>query len=142
MEYEKCLVQVYEILNYLDGEELEKIPEEVIRNIEKRKDNNYVWNYDESKPLNEQVLDRKTIAILSYINMEYLLNEEEKEYIEKLHKFNEDKLYPKVGIDDFNKNADYDVKYNKETNVNLIEIKEQKWYQKIFVFLKRIFNKK
>ena len=141
MEYNKCLVQVYEVLNHLEEEEIAKIPEKVIRTIEKRKDKSFIWNYDESKTLNEQCLDRKSVAILSYINIEYLLNEEEKSYIKKLHEENEEKLFPKIGFVNFSKPVNYDMEERKTEEVNLIEIKKQKWYEKIFMFFKKIFVK-
>lgn len=92
MEYTKCLVELDEILNYLSVEYLERIPLEIRNSIKKQKDKEYSWKYDETKELKEQKLDRKTIAMLSYLNMEYLLNEEQKEFMQNLHKLNEQKL--------------------------------------------------
>ena len=92
MEYAKCLVQLDEILNYLSLDNLEKIPFEVRNSIKQQKDKEYIWKYDESKTLKEQELDRRTIALLSYLNMEYLLNKEQKEYMETIHKINEQKI--------------------------------------------------
>ena len=91
MEYEKCLVEVEEVLNHLDISELEKIPKDIIQVITENKDKNYTWSYDETKSLLEQELDRGTIAILSYLNMEYLLSDEQKALMEELHRFNEKK---------------------------------------------------
>lgn len=78
VDYNKRLVEVDEVLNYLSDEDLEKIPEEIRNLIKENKDKDYVWQYDETKPLKEQGLNRDTIAFLSYLNMEYLLNEEQK----------------------------------------------------------------
>ena len=89
IEYEKCLVEVDEVLNHLSKEELNKIPEDVLKGIKKHKDKEYMWKYDESKRLEEQRFDRNTIVILSYINMEYLLSKEQKDLMEKLHELNE-----------------------------------------------------
>lgn len=92
MKYEKCLVQLDEILKYLSDENLQKIPNDIKESIKSEKDKNYIWKYDESKALNEQNLDRKTIVILSYLNMEYLLNTKQKEFIKRIHDLNEEKL--------------------------------------------------
>lgn len=89
MEYRKCLVEVDEILNYLAEEELDKIPYEIRKAIHEKKDTQYIWSYDETKTLGEQNINRKTIAILSYLNMEYLLNKEQKLIMEEIHKNNE-----------------------------------------------------
>lgn len=91
MEYEKCLVEVEEVLKFLEVSELEKIPKDIMEGISKNKDKNYIWHYDDAKPLLEQELDRGTIAILSYLNMEYLLSNEQKALMEELHRFNEKK---------------------------------------------------
>ena len=92
MEYTKCLVQLDEVLNYLSTENLEKIPDEIRNGIKEQKDKEYIWKYDESKSLKEQELARRTVAMLSYLNMEYLLNNEQREYLNKIHRINEQKL--------------------------------------------------
>lgn len=91
MEYKKCLVELDEVLKYLDDDELKKIPHNIINTIKLSKDKEYKWNYDTSKKLEEQNLNRKTIAMLSYINIKYLLNKEQKELMEKYHEYNEKK---------------------------------------------------
>ncbi len=135
MEYQKCLVELDEILEHLSEEYLRKIPNEIRQAIKYEKDKNYIWEYDETKDLTSQNLDRKTVAMLSYLNMEYLLNEEQKVYMEHLHNLNEKKS-EKYNLDDLFKN-----KTQKQDNFALIEVKENKWYDKIITFLKNIFKK-
>lgn len=143
MEYEKCLVQVYEILNHLDDEEIIKIPKSVIKKIEERKDKNYTWIYDETKGLVEQDLDRKAIAILSYINMEYLLNEEEKEILKEIHEANEEKLFPKTGTVNFSKSINNEMLEENANETSLVDAKEQKWYKKVWrLFINLLKNKR
>lgn len=77
-EINKRLVEVDEVLGYLNTKELEKIPKEIRQMIKSNKDKNYIWKYDKSKKLKEQNLSRDTFAFLSYLNLEYLLNEEQK----------------------------------------------------------------
>ena len=89
VDLNKRLVEVDEILNYLSDEEYAKIPKDIINAIKENKDKYYVWKYDESKELNDQDLNRDTIVILSYLNMEYLLSQEQKELMEEIHKANE-----------------------------------------------------
>ena len=91
-DYNKRLVEVDEILNYLSEEELVKIPEEVRNCIKENKHKEYQWHYDETKSLKDQNVSRDTIVILSYLNMEYLLNEEEKQLMQQIHELNEKKL--------------------------------------------------
>ena len=46
-------------------------------------------NYDKSKKITAQNLHRDTIAILSYINTEFILENEQKMLMRKIHYFNE-----------------------------------------------------
>lgn len=140
MKYEKCLVEVDEILNHLTDEDLIKIPEDIREAISKNKDKEYVWNYDETKELNSQNLDRGSIAILSYLNIEYMLDEEQRKLMKKIHKYNEEK---KKTSQHYTSNF---FEYNKESGIEnekkeIIEIKKQKWYEKIKTFLKKFFKR-
>ena len=96
MEYAKCLVELNEILGHLEKEYLDKIPQDVRNGITEKMDKHYNWKYDESKELEEQNIDRKTIAMLSYLNMEYLLDDEQRKLMEEIHKVNEMKTKEKM----------------------------------------------
>lgn len=91
IDYNKRLVEVDTILNHLKKSDYDKIPKELIEVINKNKDTKYIWNYDETKDLKEQNVSRDTIAIISYINMKYLLNEQQKNFIQNVHIQNEQK---------------------------------------------------
>lgn len=142
MEYEKCLVELDEIFKYLKDEEKRNIPYEIRKAIKEKKDKHYHWNYDESKTLNEQKINRKTIAMLSYLNMEYLLNKKQKKLMEEVHKFNEKKI-EKEKSEKYNPDSIFknNIKYDKKEEVALAEVEERKWYEKIFSFIKKILKK-
>ena len=159
MEYSKCLVQVDEILNYLNPEELKKIPENVRKTIKDNKDKNYEWKYDEGKKLEEQNLNRKSIAILSYLNMEYLLNDEQRKLMGQIHRVNEQKQeeekrkqYNPENIFENKSNIKEDktvqVASNESTSKeskeskNLVMTKKDRWYNKIKLYIKSLFSKK
>ncbi|MBE5812507.1 MAG: hypothetical protein E7314_02485 [Clostridiales bacterium] len=91
MDFGKRLVEVEEILNYLVPEEKAKIPKEVFVFINKKKDKEYKWQIDKSKKLKDQDLPDDTFAILAYINMKFLLNEEQKELMEQFYELNDRK---------------------------------------------------
>ena len=90
--YKKRLVEVDEVLDHLSEENLSKIPLEIRQAIKENKDKNYVWKFDETKELKDQGLSKDTIAILAYLNSEYLLNEEQKRIVEEIRELRE-KLY-------------------------------------------------
>ena len=147
MEYEKCLVELNEVLYHLPTGELSKIPHEIIENIKRKMDKNYVWKYDTSKELKEQNLNRKTIILLSYLNMEFLFNKEQKELMNEFHECNEEKVEKdkknKYKTDNLFKNNTINTNYvdNKINNTMLIKVEEEKWYQKIFKFIKKLIRK-
>lgn len=130
MEDAKCLVELDEILKYLAEDDLKKIPYDIRKTISERKDKQYKWKYDETKDLSQQKINRKTIAMLSYLNMEYLLNEEQKKLMQKIHKFNEDVIEKekskKYSSDKIFKNDKVNVKEETE----LVTISSKKWYKK------------
>ena len=85
----ECLVEVDAVLCRLNAEELKKIPLEIRDAINECKSLEYVWVYDETKPLLEQNLRKESIALLSHLNMTYLLDEEQRKLMDQMHIINE-----------------------------------------------------
>lgn len=146
IEYNKRLVEVSVILKHLNKSDYDKIPKEVIDRIERNKDIEYVWYYDETKDLKDQKVSKDTIAILSYINMKYLLNEEQRKFVEEVFKENQKKIEnikrEKYNPDNIFKNTKEPI-YKEEKHINsIIVVKEEKWYKKIFKLIKNLFKRK
>lgn len=141
----KRLVEVEYILKKLDDEYKKKIPQEIWDYIDTNKDKEYVFDYDQSKALVEQNLSIDTISILTYINMEYLLDQEQKkEMIDLLKKdelIEEQEKAKKYNPNDIFKNNKSNIKNAEQKEVSLVEVKIEKWYEKLFSFFKRIFIK-
>ena len=146
MEYAKCLVELNEILGHLEKEYLDKIPQDVRNGITEKMDKHYNWKCDESKELEEQNIDRKTIAMLSYLNMEYLLDDEQRKLMEEIHKVNEMKAKEKMrakannSLNRIKEEKSEKVELNDE-NVALVKTAHPKWYEKILSFVKNAFKK-
>ena len=108
-EINKRLTEVDYILKKLDNKYINKIPQDVWDYITENKDKNYVFKYDDDKTLAEQNLSIDTISILTYINMEYLLEEEAKRELLDLLKNDEitaeQKKRKKYNPDDLKGNA-------------------------------------
>ena len=140
-EINKRLVEVDCILKKLDDEYINKIPQEVWDFITENKDENYFFKYDDNKTLAEQNLSIDTISILTYINMEYLLEEEAKRELLDLLKNDEitaeQKKRKKYNPDDLFNNR----KAMQKEQVSLVEVKIEKWYEKLFLFFKNMFRK-
>lgn len=91
MKLSKSLVEVEEVLKYLVENEKRKIPNDIFDFINKNKDPKYEWHIDKKKKLQDQNLSDEAIAILAYINMKYLLNNEQKELMAQFYE-----LYDKL----------------------------------------------
>ena len=78
--YPKAYKEVYEILKNIPKEDLEKIPENVFKTIEEKKDDNY--NFEFSGDIDNQDLLKETRALLATIYKNYWANMEEREVIE------------------------------------------------------------
>lgn len=146
MDYEKCLVELEEVLKHLDKTDFNKIPKELLIAIKQNKDTSYEWKYDENKSLREQNLDRNTIAMLSYINSEYLLNKDEKELMKEIYDLNEKKAEEekrkKYNPDNlFNKKQKNTEEINEKEELSLVKIREEKWYQKVIYYIKNLFKR-
>lgn len=84
VDVNKRLVEVETILEKLDTNYKNKIPNELWEYIKQNKDKNYSFYYDENNSLINQKLNTDTVALLTYINMEYLLNENQKKDIKQI----------------------------------------------------------
>lgn len=146
VDYNKRLVEVDEVLKYFSKEDLLKIPEEIKQIIKENKDENYIWKYDETKTLKEQGLSEDTLAILAYFNMEFLLNDEQKELMKQFHEFNERKIEEQkkeqYKVDDLFENRQNNEKINvSNEEVALVVIKKESFFKKMINKIKSIFKK-
>jgi len=145
IDYNKRLVEVDEILNYLSEEDLLKIPQEIKQAIKEAKDKEYIWKYDENKPLKDQNVSRDTIVILSYLNMEYLLNDEQKQLMGQIHKLNEKNFEQENAAQYKEELFKNDRQKEKNDEIYSAQKKElikyeEKFYKKIINKLKSFFN--
>lgn len=124
-----ALTQAYEVLKHLPKNEFAKIPKDIIDIFQENQNDCDDWKYDTSKSLSEQELSREAIAILSYINLEYLLEEEKKQIMKEIYQFNdmkhEQEKRKKFGSELFFENKKHNYSYdNKTTEIAIIEKKE------------------
>lgn len=136
-EYPKRLVELYEVLKYMSDEDKEKIPQDLKEAIETGRDENYTWVYDESKPLAEQDLHPDTVAMLTHINMEYILTEEQKENVRKTlasnkkkNKINSDLIPQEIHVDESEPSTEVvdenEEKIDESEENSMVPVKEHK----------------
>lgn len=142
----QAYTEAFYIVNLMSEEMRSKIPEKILNNIKSRMDNEYEFFIDEDEIESVELLE-DTEKILSVLYTDYLATEEEREII-----LNKEKIISKSKISN-QINNDIELKEifpeinnqvitdenSKNTNESLI-IKQEKWYTKIFNFIKRIFR--
>lgn len=145
--------EVDAILNLLEEDYLNKIPEKVRKFFKEEKDVNYKPIIRDDVPLEEQELRRTTGIIFAILNLNYWCeSEEEKQEILNEFAQNEQKkikeqeeLYNKYNPENLFKNRKNNVQgLNKQVdeNLSLIEYKKQNFVKRIFEKIARFFKKR
>ncbi len=144
--YYMALDEVDEILNHMDNKFISKIPNDIIEIIRNYKSGNNNFKYDLTKPLSEQNLQKETLEILSYLNYNFWLNEDDKQKYKKIYYDNflknENEKRLKYNPDDIFKDR---LKNNIEPKENvLMPIKKEKnnFFINLIRKLKAIIKKK
>ena len=136
----QAFAEVYDIIMHLKKDLYNKIPKSFLELLEKNRDKEYKFNIDYLKDINEQYLLQDTRAILALIYRDFLCDEEQrlklKEQDEILLEKNKKKLYEKHNTDNIFRNKANNTISNKE--ISLIEKKNEKWYTKVFMFIKNL----
>lgn len=141
--YNNAFTEVYTILNYLDEEEYNKIPPEVINAITSNMNTKYNYEMNEKIDLAKQPMLDETRAILFNIFRDYLCEPWQKKKIIQMQneerRKNELKKQKQYDTNVFANKAENKAK-TKEILVNLENEKKQIVEYKENIF-KRIFNK-
>ena len=145
--YSKAYKEVMEILKFVPKESVDKIPQTMIDTFKAKMDNEYDFKVDINKSFEEQDLLEETKAIFANIFRDFWATPYQKERIEakekydrqkeKSQKYNPDDLFKKKNIESVIENTEKDTIENSNLS---IEVKKEKFYEKIINFFKRIFN--
>lgn len=141
IEYANAYSEVLGILKFIAKEDYEKIPNSKIELFETNQNKEYIFEYNSNKTLEEQNVSKRAKAIIGLLFRDYWATDEQKEKI--LRKQNYDRQ-----ILEEQKKSMYDVKnifkkksYESEEVKEMVVYKEQRWYQKLFVKILKIFKK-
>ncbi len=143
--YREAFSEVYAILELMPVNLLKKIPERFRQIIKSEKSINYKPII--SEPIEEFELKEESIIILALIYRDFLCSKEEKEKL-KLRDAQrvreaEDEIREKYNPDDIFKNRN-NRKIDKNEDIvteTSIAVVEEKWYEKLFNIVKRIFKR-
>ena len=150
----KAYTELNEVIKRLSPNELSKIPHQVIENIKENIDNEYIWEYNDSKKIEEQDFMAETKALIVEMYERYLCPDDKKEFWQKYDRiclnmieqkkseeYNPDSLFNKK--DNSKGVSSTDIEIEKK---DLIPYENTTWYMKIFqsvsMFFKKIFNKR
>ncbi len=145
--YLKAYKEIIEILNFVPKESVDKIPQTMIDTFKAKMDENYDFKVDINKSFEEQELLDETKAIFANIFRDYWATPYQKERIKAKEKYDKQKIEEekkaKYNTDIFNKGKveKETINNQKEQEINNlpIEIKKERFYQKIIKFFKKIF---
>lgn len=142
-DFGKRIAEVEYILKQMDSQYINKLPQNLIDYISEEKDYEYSQEFCNNKSINMESLHVNTVAILTYINMNYFLEEKEKEELSLLLKNTnvdiEKIKKTKYRYEDLFKNKKNNKTNNVKTDEQLIEYKKQNWLKKIFDKIKSFF---
>ena len=141
--------EVYQVLNLLENDYLNKLPDSLINMLREKRDVNYNPQYTADIPLNEQNIKKETIFIIVLLYLNYWCKDE-KEVLEvkKILKENEDKYQvefrEKYNPDNIFKN---NIRETKEITQNVINettmiLYKESVFIKIINRLKNFFHLK
>lgn len=144
----QAFTEVYDVINHMEIEMQEKIPQKFINLIKENRDLDYKLNINYKEDIKKQLL-RESKVILSLIYRDFLCSKEKKEKLlqldlEEIRK--EEKFLREKYEIDFEKRKKEKIEKNiektKEQDEKLpIKVEKEKWYKKIFEILKKLFKK-
>lgn len=127
------LVETECVLNKMNQQNIKKIPQEIWEFMSKNKDTNYNFQYDDSKSITENNLHVDTIALLTYININFLLEGESKEemlsILKEDERISEEQKRKKYNPDSIFKNRiDKNIEHTSD-NIKMIEYKKSVFHR-------------
>lgn len=140
--------EVYSFINALGNEYKDKIPCKIYETIRDNRDKDYNPIITKEKNIKKGMLSHEALSLISALNLQYWCNDnEEKKKLKEKYIENTKKEQEKYSYGNLFKNMqknDEDIQSKEESKtegIQMIEYKEQKWYQKIFAKILNIFRK-
>ncbi len=138
--YAKAYKEVLTVIKNLTKDDYEKIPKEYIEFLENNCNNDYDFEYNASKSFKEQELLEETKLILFGLFEKFGATDTQQAKI-KVFKTNYNNRLEEQKREKYNPNEIFKKTKNVEEKNEIIEYKKQKWYQKIFAKILKIFKR-
>lgn len=141
--------EVYQVLNLLGNEYIDKLPTNLISMLREKREIDYNPQYTDDIPLNEQNIKKETMSIIVLLYLNYwckddneilevkniLKSNEDKYQMELRGKYNPDNIFSNN-----HKNTSIDSSQNNQ-ELALVETNNIRWYKKIWNLIKNFFRK-
>ena len=139
----KAYVEVLEIMKYIPVEDYNKIPYEIIKNMQLNMDKEYRFTVTHFNDFQKQEMLKETETILAVLFRDYWTTEENRNRILEKEKYDlkvsEEEKREKYNPDNIFKNK---LEETVVENTNLpAEIKKETFFKKLISFIKGVFNK-
>jgi len=143
--YPKAYKEVIEILNFIPKDSVDKIPQTMIDTFKAKMDNTYNFKVDINKSFEEQKLLEETKAIFANIFRDYWATSYQKERIKAKEEYDRQKIEEekkkKYNVEDLFRTGKKENFLDKDTDILLpIEVKKEKFFEKVISFFKKILN--
>ena len=132
----KTFSEIIEIFKYIDKSILDKIPEDIINKITLNRNEDYIFKYDETKPLSEQLIKEDTKDLISVLYLEYCCDSNEKERI--LYKCNQN---DKINKEKYNYDNLFNNNVKQKEKEELVVVKQENLISKILKRIKIFFRR-
>ena len=144
----KAYTEVLLILSYMEQKYVDMIPKKLLELFNEEKDKNYQPNINPKISLAEQNLQRKTLALLAMLNLNYWCKDEnEKQEMLKMYSENDKKIEAEMreryNPDNLFRKKEEPIENdeNKQENTELIKYKKQNIFKKILNRIMKFFKK-
>lgn len=144
----KAYAEVEQILSYMDSKYTDKIPNKLKNFFSTEKLEGYIPTIEPKVPLNEQKLERKTLALLAMLNYNYWCETtEEKQELYNIYAENDKKAKEEYSTENLFNNLKAEKEQKEvlqekiEENIAMIEYKEKSFFSKILDKIMKFFRK-
>ncbi len=139
-EYRRALTELRVILNYMNKEYVEQIPEKFMRFITENMDEKYRPRITPDTPINEQDIRKDTKVLLSLLYRRYWCDSETKRYLSEIKK-----ILPKENasekVDYFKEFSDSKNDFTKKEAMQMTVYEDESKFKKFFSKIKSMFLK-
>ncbi len=143
-EFAEACTEINEIFEFLDENEVNKVPYELRKIFKDAQSKEYIPNIDSTKPLEKQDLKKKTKDILVELYIKYWCGDEDKKEVDKILNENYEKKHSKLrekyNPDDIFKSRNKSENCNDEKQLALVQYKESV-FRKILNKISKLFKR-